>query len=89
MRAYKVTAKFGNDTVKFDLPIGCKQDTMAEAESIIATPNKENILDIVANATYMCYAYNRKRAPDITPQQWRTIFKDTLEYEKKYQEELK
>lgn len=31
MKGYKVTAKFGSDTVKFDLPIGVKQETLADA----------------------------------------------------------
>lgn len=31
MRVYKVAATFGSDTVKFSLPVGCKQETLAEA----------------------------------------------------------
>ena len=31
MKGYKVIAKSGNDTIKFELPIGCKQDTLREA----------------------------------------------------------
>lgn len=31
MRGYRVTAKHGNDTIKFDLPIDCEQDTIGEA----------------------------------------------------------
>ena len=31
MKIYKVTAKFGNDTVKFDLPLGMPQETHKEA----------------------------------------------------------
>jgi len=31
MRIYKVTAKFGDDTIKFVLPYGVPQDTLNEA----------------------------------------------------------
>lgn len=31
MRGYKVTARFGRDTIKFELPIGVKQETLNEA----------------------------------------------------------
>lgn len=31
MKGYKVTAKFGPDTIKFELPIGAKQESLAEA----------------------------------------------------------
>lgn len=31
MKIYKVTAKFGKDTVKFDLPLGVPQETHNEA----------------------------------------------------------
>ena len=31
MRSYKVTASFGSNTIKFGLPIGCRQETLKEA----------------------------------------------------------
>jgi len=31
MRIWKVTAKFGNDVLKFSLPAGVKQETLNEA----------------------------------------------------------
>ncbi len=31
MRGYKITAKFGKDTIKFELPIGYNQETLNDA----------------------------------------------------------
>lgn len=31
MRGYKVVAKFGKDTIKFELPLGVPQETLKEA----------------------------------------------------------
>lgn len=37
--------------------------------------------ELIDDATYRCYCYNRKRAPDITPEQWQGLFPKALEYE--------
>ena len=45
--------------------------------------------DIVGDLTYRSYAYNRDRSPDITPEQWKTVFGPKVDImERRYQQEL-
>jgi hypothetical protein len=43
--------------------------------------------NIVQDAIYMSYRYNRDRSPDITPEGWQSVFGDTRLMEVRYQRE--
>lgn len=41
--------------------------------------------DLIDDAIYRNYAFNRTRSPSITPKQWALIFGDTTQLEARYQ----
>jgi hypothetical protein len=43
--------------------------------------------DIVQDAIYVSYKFNRDRSPDITPEGWQSVFGDTRLMEVRYQRE--
>ncbi len=43
---------------------------------------------LMADATYTCYIYNRQRTPEIPPEQYRPVFPNVDELEKRFQGEL-
>ena len=43
---------------------------------------------LVSEATYTCYRYNRNRSPDVTPEQWGRIFPNVELLEQQYREEI-
>lgn len=48
---------------------------------------KKTPREIVDELTYRNYAYNREKAPAITPEQWAKVYGDTTTLETRYQEE--
>lgn len=47
-----------------------------------------NIPDLIDNLTYINYAYNRERSPDIKPSQWAKIYPNADKLELRFQVEL-
>lgn len=60
-------------------------ETMGE----IFAPPTENEKNLIDHLTYSSYRHNRNISPNITPEQWKSIFSNADEMEKKYQEEIK
>jgi hypothetical protein len=59
---------------------------MSEVIDLTQPLNSGQITDIVSDAIYRNYVYNRQRNPEITPFQWSKIFgPDTYLMEIKYQ----
>jgi hypothetical protein len=54
---------------------------------ITENTTKQDIVGIIADATYICYKYNRERTPSISPEDWRCVFGDTTRLEQRYQAE--
>ena len=43
---------------------------------------------LINDATYTCYRFNRTRSPNITPEQWGKIFPNIELLEQQYQKEI-
>lgn len=56
-----------------------------EIETNEAVKNPQNLID---HLTYASYRHNRNISPGTTPEQWKVIFNNVDEMEKKYQQEL-
>ena len=50
--------------------------------------NANEYTNLITDAKYICYRYNRDRTPDATPSEWSKIFPDWESLEKIYQAEL-
>ncbi len=51
--------------------------------------DRETASEIIGEATYINYRYNRARTPNVTPEEWAVVFGNTNDMEQRYQLELK
>lgn len=47
-----------------------------------------NYKEFINEATYLSYKYNRKRTPEIKPEEWRSVYSNIEQLERRYQADL-